>query len=123
MKKLKLRHWQDIVNALVGLVVMLSPWWLGFTDSMAASANAVVVGLALIATATGAILVPRPWEEWTEFALGIWLIMSPWVLQYALERENRLVMVALGAVIVLISLWTLLVDKEYRSWGSDSGAP
>lgn len=121
MKQLKLRHWQDVVNALMGLVVMLSPWWLGFTDSMAASVNAVVVGLALIATAMGAILVPRPWEEWTEAALGLWLIMSPWVLQYALERENRLVMVALGAVIVLIATWTLLVDKEYRSWGSDWG--
>lgn len=118
MKQLKLRHWQDVVNALVGLVVMLSPWWLGFTDSMAASANAVVVGLALIAAAMGAILVPRPWEEWAEAALGIWLIMSPWMLRYALERENRLVMVALGAVIVLIATWTLLVDKEYRSWGS-----
>ena len=121
MKQLKLRHWQDVVNALVGLVVMLSPWWLEFTDSMAASVNAVVVGLALIATATGAILVPRPWEEWTEAALGIWLIMSPWMLQYALERGNRLVMVALGTVIVLIATWTLLVDKEYRSWGSDWG--
>jgi len=122
MKKPKLRHWQDVANALVGLVVMLSPWWLGFTDSFAASANAVVIGLALIATAMGAILVPRPWEEWTEAALGIWLIMSPWVLQYALERENRLFMVALGAVIALIATWTLLVDKEYRSWGSDSSA-
>jgi len=123
MKKLKLRHWQDVVNALVGLALMLSPWWLGFTDSMAATVNAVVIGLALIATALGAILVPRPWEEWTEAALGIWLIMSPWVLQYALERENRLVMVALGAVIVLIATWTLAVDKEYRAWGSDSGGP
>ncbi len=122
MKQLKLRHWQDVVNALVGLAVVLSPWWLGFTDSMAATVNAVVVGLALIATALGAILVPRAWEEWTEAALGLWLIMSPWVLQYALERPNRLVMVALGAVIVLIATWTLAVDKEYRAWGSDWGA-
>lgn len=122
MKTLKLRHWQDVVNALVGLAVLLSPWWLGFTDSMAATVNALVVGLALIAAALGAILVPRPWEEWTEAGLGLWLIMSPWVLQYALERPNRLAMVALGAVVVLIATWTLFVDKEYRAWGSDSGA-
>jgi len=121
MNELKLRHWQDVVNALLGIAVLMSPWMLGFTDSMAATTNAVVVGLALIAAAMGAILAPRPWEEWTEAALGLWLIMSPWVLQYAMSHQNRLAMVGLGAVIVLFSAWTLMVDKEYRSWGNDWG--
>lgn len=122
MKELTHRHWQDWVNVALGAAVASSPWWLGFSHAMVPAVNAVLVGALLIATAMGAILVPRPWEEWTEFALGLWLIMSPWVLEYALNHRDRLVMVALGAVIVLFSAWTLVVDKEYGAWGSHWGA-
>ena len=47
MKELK--HWQDPLNALIGVGVILSPWILGFQDERVLMANAVVAGLALIA--------------------------------------------------------------------------
>lgn len=114
MKQMK--HWQDPVNALVGGCLILSPWTLGFQSETAAMANAVVIGVALIAVALGAILVPRAWEEWTEFALGLWLIASPWVLGFALLREARLGAVIAGVVVAALALWTLMTDKDYNSW-------
>jgi len=114
MKRLK--HWQDVVNALLGVWVVLSPWALGFQGTTAAMANAVVVGAALIAAAAGAMLVPRAWEEWTECALGVWLVISPWVLGFGALRDPMLAALFSGLVIAALALWTLLTDKDYSGW-------
>lgn len=117
MKQLK--HWQDPLNALMGAWVILSPWALGFQDSRAAMLNAVVIGLALIAGALGAILVPRAWEELTEGVLGLWLVASPWILGFSMLRDAMLSAVVSGLVVLALALWTLMTDKEYSSWLHD----
>lgn len=117
MKQLK--HWQDPVNALVGACLIISPWALGFQSATVAMLNATLVGLALLAAALGAILVPRAWEEWTEFALGIWLVASPWVLGFADLSEARLGAVVAGVVVTALSLWTLMTDEDYSHWWRD----
>ena len=114
MKQLK--HWQDVVNALLGVWVVLSPWALGFQGTTTPTANAVVVGVALIAAALGAMLVPRAWEEWTECALGVWLVISPWVLGFGTQRDPMLAAVFSGVVIAVLALWTLWTDKDYSGW-------
>lgn len=81
MKQVK--HWQDPVNAVLGAWLILSPWAAAYSGDAVATGNAVVVGVVLIAAALGAMLVPRAWEEWTEAALGMWLMASPWALGYA----------------------------------------
>ena len=57
MKQLK--HWQDAVNLVLGAWLALSPWVLGHSGETVPTANAVMVGVALIAAALGAILVRR----------------------------------------------------------------
>lgn len=114
MKQLK--HWQDPVNALLGVWVVLSPWALGFQDMTTAMANAVIIGLALIAASLGAMIVPRAWEEWTEGILGLWLVISPWALRFSMRRDAMLAAVISGIVILALALWTLLTDKDYNSW-------
>ena len=86
---MQLKHWQDAVNAILGVWLILSPWAMGFQGETMAVSNAVIVGLALIAAALGAIFVPRAWEEWTEGALGVWLVVSPWVLGFASAQCRR----------------------------------
>lgn len=114
MKQFK--HWQDPLNALLGVWVLVSPWALGYQETTMAMANAVVVGLALIAAALGAIFVPRAWEEWTEVGLGAWLVIAPWVLGFSMLYQATLSAVVTGLAIVALALWTLLTDKDYRSW-------
>lgn len=116
---MKFKHWQDIVNALLGVWIVLSIWALGFQDNTVAMTNAVVVGLALIAAALGAMFVPRAWEEWTEGALGLWLVASPWVLGFSTHREAMLSAVVTGALVAALALWTLLIDKEYSGTWRD----
>ena len=117
MKQVK--HWQDPINALMGAWIILSPWALGFQDSRAATVNAVVIGLALVAAALGAIFVPRAWEELTEGVLGLWLIASPWVLGFSTLHDAMLSTVASGVVVLMLALWTLMIDKDYSNWLHD----
>lgn len=116
MKQLKLKHWQDVVNALLGIGVILSPWALGFQDMRMAMASMVITGVALIAAALGAIFVPRAWEEWTEGALGLWMVVSPWALGFSTHRNAMLTAVTMGIVIAALALWTLMTDEDYKTW-------
>jgi hypothetical protein len=120
MKQMK--HWQDPVNALVGVWLILSPWALGFQSETNALANAVIVGLLLIAAALGAIFVPRAWEEWTEGALGLWLAISPWALGFAGLQNAMISAVASGVVVMVLALWVLVTDKDYAGWLGDTPA-
>ena len=117
MKQVK--HWQDPVNAVLGACLVLSPWAAGFSGEVVATANAVVIGLALIAAALGAMLVPRAWEEWTEVGLGLWLIVSPWALGFSTRADAMRAAVVAGVVIAALALWTLATDKDYRAWLRD----
>lgn len=119
---LRLKHWQDAVNAVLGAWLVLSPWAIGYAGETAAMVNAVVIGLGLIAAALGAMFVPRAWEEWTEAILGVWLIASPWALGFAGTSVPRLAAVITGIAIVAIALWTLVTDKDYSAWWRDRAA-
>jgi hypothetical protein len=117
MTMMQMKHWQDPVNAIIGLWLIVSPWILDFQaeGNMGAMANAVIIGLALIAAALGAIFVPRAWEEWTEFALGLWLIVSPWIVGFSTLYDARMNALIAGIAVAALALWTLLIDKDYSA--------
>ena len=117
-----LKHWQDWVNAALGLWLVSSSWVMGFQADLTVTSNAVLVGLALMATAMGAILVPRAWEEWTEVGIGMWLMASPWVLGFSTLNAAMLVAVGTGTVVVVLALWTLFIARDYRAWLSEEPA-
>lgn len=114
MKQMK--HWQDPANAVLGLWLAVSPWVLGFDGNSFALSNAVIVGIALIAAALGATFVPMAWEEWTEAALGTWMIASPWILGFSALYVATVSAVASGAAVLALALWVLGTDKDYGFW-------
>ncbi|MEQ1534575.1 MAG: SPW repeat protein [Burkholderiaceae bacterium] len=107
------KHWQDPVNAVLGVALVLSPWVLNFSEETFATVNAVAIGLALVATALGAMLAPKAWEEWSEAILGLWMVISPWALAYSHVQAAMYVAVGGGLIVVLLALWTLATDKEF----------
>lgn len=113
---MKLRHWQDPVNAALGAWLVISPWAAGFAGDTVATANMVVVGVALVAAALGAMFVPKAWEEWTEAVLGLWLIVSPWALGFSAVNAAMLIAVIFGIAVTALAAWTLGTDKEYSPW-------
>jgi len=114
MKRIK--HWQDLVSALIGAWLIVSPWALGIHEPLTAVGNFVAIGAVMLAFALGALFVPEAWEEWSEFVLGLWLVASPWVLEFAgvpLALQNALLC---GIVQAILALWVLGTDDEYGGW-------
>jgi hypothetical protein len=114
--KSSVKHWQDPVNAVLGVWLIVAPWALGFQAETAAIANSVVIGAAMLAFALAAIFLPRAWEQWVELLLGLWLIASPWVLAFSGVSTARTSATATGIIIAALALWVLLVDKDYGGW-------
>ena len=117
----QLKHWQDVANLVLGVWLALSPWAIGYQGDATAMTNAVIVGVALIAVALGAIFVPRAWEEWTQGLLGLWLIASPWLLGFNDQPAVMRNAVITGIAVVALAGWTLLTDKDFGTLG-DKGA-
>jgi len=77
-----MKRWQDWVNLALGVWLVVSPWLLSFNDNPAATWNSVLIGLAFAALSLMALTENKPWEEWGELILTIWLLISPWALGF-----------------------------------------
>lgn len=112
----KMKHWQDPLNLVLGLWLIASPWALAYQDEMTAMQNALFVGVLVVAMAAIELFKVQAWEEWTNFALGIWLAISPWLLGFsgvALATYNALIV---GIAIAVLALWALGTDKDIGGW-------
>ena len=108
----RIERWQVLINAVLGLWLLASPWVIGYDDDSAATWNAVIAGLVLAALALGAMVIPRAWEEWAQGGIGAWLIASPWALAFSVREGPMLNAMWAGIAVVALALWTLLADKE-----------
>ena len=121
MKHMKhMKHWQDPANAVIGAWLVMSPWVLGFQNSSPALSNSLIIGMALLATALGAIFLPNAWEEWTEVGLGVWMMLSPWMFGFSNLGAATLNALVSGQLILGLALWVLGIDKD---WGFGHDRP
>lgn len=114
----KMKHWQDPLNLVLGLWMIASPWALAYQSEATAMANALIVGGLVVILAALEVFKLKAWEEWTSFALGLWLAMSPWVLGFdvvVIAMANALIV---GLVIAALALWALGTDRDIGGWWS-----
>ena len=101
-------RWQDILNLLLGIGVGISPWLLGYAETLpAATWNAAIVGVAIVVLAAIDIDVPAQWEEWSIVALGAWLAVSPYFLGLFELRTAAMAVIGAGLAIVVLGVWAL----------------
>jgi hypothetical protein len=94
---------QDWANLVLAVLLFISPWVIGFSGDKMAAWNAWVVGVIIAVLAIAALSAFAVWEEWINLLLGLWLIISPWVLGYAPDMGARWTAVILGIIAALIS--------------------
>jgi hypothetical protein len=99
--------WKNMICMLAGLWLWISPFVLHFKLGSDATGNASVVGIFIGVLSMMAIATPHVWEEWAKVVLGIWLIASPWLLGFSHQSEATDNIMIVGAVVVLLSLWSL----------------
>src|ERR1700716_1031949 len=71
----------DVANLILGAVLFVSPWIFAFSAG-AVSANANVAGIAIAILAIAALAAFAVWEEWLNLIVGLWVLVSPWVLGF-----------------------------------------
>jgi hypothetical protein len=96
----------DVANLVLGAVLFVSPWIFGF-DAGAATQNAMIVGIVMAALAIAALAAFAVWEEWLNLAVGLWALISPWVLGFQ-GTTAMTVHVVIGvavAALAAIEIW------------------
>jgi len=96
------------INLILGIWLIISPFVLGFAaTTRAAVTNDVILGILLIAFSwwiLAAIAAPMG-AAWFELFCGLWLIVSPFVLQFnrvAAAMANDVVVGIITAVVALV---------------------
>jgi SPW repeat-containing protein len=59
---------------------------------------------------------PKQWEDWCDWALGIWLILSPWVLLFEPDTVATRNAVTVGFLIVAAEALTLSAFRVWEEW-------
>ncbi|MGP0090377.1 MAG: SPW repeat protein [Xanthobacteraceae bacterium] len=59
---------------------------------------------------------PKQWEDWTSWVLGIWLLLSPWVLWFEKDATAMHNAVVVGLLIILAELIELSIFRDWEEW-------
>jgi SPW repeat-containing protein len=59
---------------------------------------------------------PKQWEDWCDWGLGIWLVLSPWVLLFEKDTTATRNAVIVGGLIVLAEVVTLSYFRVWEEW-------
>lgn len=112
-------NWQDAVALILGVVLIASPWIMGFAGVSVAMWNAVLLGALIVLMAVMAIVNFHEWEEWADIAIGLWLVVSPWALGFATAYEvgptgaATWTFVVLGALTLAMAAWSLMAHRQH----------
>ena len=117
---INIKHWQDSVTLVLGVWTVASPWLLGFQTDATAMGNAVVIGGLIAAIGLIAVFRPLFWEEWANLVLGVWLVISPWALEFTGIQQALVSAVVVGGGVLALTLWNMATDAEFRDWWKQS---
>jgi len=109
------RRWQDGANFVLGIWLFTSPWVLGYSDTIAGW-NAYLTGAAIVLFAVIAAYVPNAWEEVINMVIGVWLVLSPFVLG-RVPKDVALHTVCVGILATAFAIWAMTNDQRiYKRW-------
>jgi uncharacterized membrane protein len=107
------RSWEDILMMILGFVILISPMFRFFGET---GGDRRVVGITALVGAAIIVLsgleqyALRRWEEFLVLVAGVWMIISPYVLNYT--GTLRTWHIVLGAAVCLLALLELWQDRN-----------
>ena len=105
------QRWQDWVNLALAVWLFISPFvGIVAVGSMAAW-DGYIFAVIIAALSVWALIQPRAWEEWINLILGIWLIISPFVLGFSAETVVMWNFVIVGIIVGADALWAALTKS------------
>ncbi len=110
----------DLYNLILGSFLFVSPWLFAFGYGPA-RADAFLCGALLMLGSLAAIAAFREWEEWVNLAIGLWILVSPFVLYFP-HKAGMHVAIFVGAVVTYLALLELWLIHN-PGWTESSGTP
>jgi len=109
---------QGGLTVLLGTCILFFPLALGFAGHPAIMWNSWLIGVAILIVSAGSAVaqVPRAWQEGADLAMGVWLIVSPWILGFAGFVPARNCTMAAGLLVLAIAFWRIVSDIDVRKW-------
>jgi hypothetical protein len=99
----------DVANLILGAILFFSPWIFAFPSGVT-SQNAFITGIVIAALSIAALAAFTIWEEWLNLIVGLWAIVSPWVLGFQGSTTAMTVHVVIGAIVAVLAaveLWIM----------------
>jgi hypothetical protein len=115
VKKVNVEHAPDWLNLALAVILFVSPWVLGFTAETAAAWTAWATGIVIAILAVAAIVQFAEWEEWASVVLGVWLVVSPWVVGFTHNVVAQWTHIVLGLLIAAVAVWEVWLQRSHRS--------
>lgn len=114
---------KDWAAAIVGLYVFFSPWiisyfWPTSSISILAQWSHVAVGIVVVIAGVAAIVSAQAWEEYVIGLFGLWLLVSPWLLDFSYVAAFAWNAVIAGLIIVALAIGNLLFIRHDREYGA-----
>lgn len=98
------------LDVLAGIWLLISPFVLSFGSATGAVTNNVIFGIIIGLLALFRFFNPRQavGVSWLNVVLGIWVLISPWVIgfsAYSVATSNNVIM---GIIIIILAGWSAL---------------
>jgi hypothetical protein len=110
MRKWRAESVLDLYNLLLAMVLFAAPWFFAHA-SQTAVVDLRLSSAAIIILSLAAIIAFSTWEEWVNLLLGLWLVVSPWLLGFAHTRPMHY-SIAIGAAIAFLAALDLWLSYE-----------
>ena len=111
-----IKKWHDGANILLGAWLFVSPWVMQYTAHEAATWNAYLIGIAIVAFAVMAVYMLKIWKELFIMVFGVWLVISPYALGFISQTSVAMNAVIVGALSAGFATWAMLSDTEFNRW-------
>ena len=59
---------------------------------------------------------PRQWEDWASWLLGIWLLLSPWILLYEPDAPALRNAVVVAILVLAVEVVELSIFRTWEEW-------
>jgi hypothetical protein len=105
-------HWRkdsyiDVINLILGVILFISPWVIGFASGTVAR-SAWIGGILIFIAALLALSNFAVWEEWANLIFGLGVLSAPWWLGFAtVSKAATQTHVVIGIIVAILSAWEL----------------
>jgi len=97
---------------VLGLLLFVAPWVVGFAVDQTAAWTAWATGVLIALVGAVALAGQAYAAAWVNLVLGLWAIVAPWLLGFAMLQSAMWSHVALGALVALAAAAKLWAEHQ-----------